>query len=165
MINHIEQDAQISDNDQNGASIPTSVTSPAWRLLPVLLDTPVTEKTSTEALRSAGYSNKFEISAPFEVKRIVIEERPKHLYVTGDGQRSIHAFWFDDEGGTAEFDIVEGQLKHLDSYGCSIVISGSDLIVSPHRGGGDRLSHGEPGYRGPRNSEELFISVFQMPGH
>lgn len=110
------------------------------------------------AIRGAGYSHQLQLSAPTRLTHVSYSERPQYLYVTGNQSDCIHAFWFGDEGGTGEFDIINGELKHLDCDGCSVSISDSTLILSPHKPGGTRHSLG-PKRSLPRNSEELLFAA------
>ena len=133
--------------------------APPWRVLEVKVDADLSSAIPWPVLHAAGYSSNFKIRAPLDLQSISFSEQPQYVYVTGDEKRSIHVFWFAECGGTAEFDLVDGKLAHLDSYGCDFCISGNELILSPHRGGGDRLRLG-PSRNQPRNSEELLLSAF-----
>ena len=131
-----------------------------WLTRPVLVDADLLKQVPWASIRAIGYSRNFQLPAPVPVSHISYSERPQYLYVTGDASRSIHAFWFADQGGTGEFDIIGGKLGHLDCCGCNFVISGTELIFSPYQGGGDRKKRGAR-RDVPRNSEELFVSVLQ----
>lgn len=111
------------------------------------------------AIRGAGYSHQLRLLAPIRLTHVSYSERPQYLYVTGNQSDCIHTFWFSDQGGTGEFDIVNGELKHLDCYGCGVSISDSTLIFSPHQAGGPRNFLG-PKRDLPRNSEELLFAAF-----
>jgi len=133
--------------------------NPSWVTRPVVIDADFSKEVPWASVRSIGYSHNLQLYAPIRVSHVSYAERPQYLYVTGDASQSIHAFWFADEQGAGEFDIISGELKHLDCHGCDVSISGTELIFSPHRSGGDRMKIG--GRRDvPRNSEELFVSVF-----
>ncbi|WP_354241231.1 hypothetical protein [Bradyrhizobium sp. LA2.1] len=123
-----------------------------------MIDADLTKEMPWAAIRGAGYSHKFNLAAPIRLTDIMYSERPEFLYVTGDNTDCIHVFWFGDEGGTGEFDIVNGELKHVDCHGCNVSISGSTLIFSPHRQDGTRQLLG-PKRAVPRNSEELFFAT------
>lgn len=133
-------------------------TAPKWRSRPAIIDANLSTDLPWAKVRSAGYSNKFEVAAPIQLTSILYSQRPEYLYVTGTLTDCIHAFWFADCGGTAEFDLIGGQLTHLDCHGCDISISGTTLIFGPHRPGGNRLSIGTR-QDVPRNSEELFFAT------
>ena len=132
--------------------------NPIWRRLPVIVDANVMNDMPWAKVRAAGYSRELKLNAPIQITHVSFSERPEYLYVTGDSAHSVHAFWFAEGGGTAEFDLVDGQLMHVDCAGCNFSISGSELIFSPHRSGGNRKNLGGRSDI-PRNSEELFIAA------
>lgn len=130
-----------------------------WPTRPVLVDADLSKYVPWASIRSIGYSHNLQLPAPVRVSHVSYLERPQYLYVTGDAAHSIHAFWFADEGGTGEFDIIRGEIKHLDCHGCDFVIAGMELIFSPHKSSGDRKQIGARRDM-PRNSEELLVSIF-----
>jgi len=110
------------------------------------------------SIRFLGYSKQMELNAAFKVRRVVFAARPEYLYVTERDGRSIHSFWFANNGGTAEFDVVDGELSHLDACGCDVSFSEGDLIFAPGGlGSCPRMRWGDPSYDGPRNSEEFLV--------
>ncbi|MCA1399094.1 hypothetical protein [Bradyrhizobium sp. BRP56] len=109
------------------------------------------------AMRAAGYSRKFLLPAPMRLAHVSYSEPPEFLYVTGDRADSIHTFWFASDGGTGELSIVNGELAHVDCYGCSFTMSDNTLEFSPHNAGGIRSSLGSE-REIPRNSEELLLA-------
>lgn len=86
---------------------------PAWVTRPVLIDADLSKEVPWASVRSLGYSHNLQLTAPVRVSHVSYAERPQYLYVTGDASRSIHAFWFEDEQGTGEFDLVGGSSSTL----------------------------------------------------
>jgi hypothetical protein len=118
----------------------------------------ILDDANISSIRFLGYSKQMELNAAFKVRRVVFASPPEYLYVTELDGRFIHSFWFANNGGTGEFDVVDGELTHFDAFRCSVSFSGGDLIFTPDGlGHCPRLDWGDPTHDGPRNSEEFLV--------
>lgn len=125
----------------------------------ILYDASPASQPEENSLCVLGYSVEFKLDADLAYRTIAFTQKPQRIYVTSDGDITIHSIWFEDGGGTIEFDLKDGELMHMDSYGCDFSTSGDVLFIRPHEPGGDRLKRGRPDFVGPRNSMEIFLAA------
>lgn len=111
-----------------------------------------------EVLEAADIDTLRSVDGRFYIGNITLCGDIERIVVQGSDRHKTYSVWWRNGAGTIEFDLKDGQIALIDSYGCDFSYAEGHsygLHVCPHTPGGERLNWGKPSGDGPKSSAEL----------